>query len=33
MAMLNHIAAVMDKRVEIRFVPARGRSLRKPALA
>ena len=31
LAMLNRIAAAMDKRVEIRFVPARGSSHRKPA--
>lgn len=33
LAMLNRIAAAMDKRVEIRFVPARGSSRQKPALA
>jgi DNA-binding XRE family transcriptional regulator len=32
MAMLNRIAAAMDKRVEIRFVPARGSSPPNPAL-
>ena len=33
LAMLNRIAAAMDKRVEIRFVPARGRSHPSPVLA
>jgi DNA-binding XRE family transcriptional regulator len=33
LAMLNRIAAAMDKRVEIRFVPARGSVRPKPALA
>jgi transcriptional regulator with XRE-family HTH domain len=33
LAMLNRIAAAMDKRVEIRFVPARGSSHRKPVAA
>ncbi len=32
LAMLNRIAAAMDKRVEIRFVPARGSSHRKPVV-
>jgi DNA-binding XRE family transcriptional regulator len=33
LAMLNRIAAAMDKRVEIRFLPARGRSHPNPVLA
>ena len=33
LAMLNRIAAAMDKRVEIRFVPARGSTHPNPALA
>ena len=33
LAMLNRIAAAMDKRVEIRFVPVRGSSHPQPALA
>ena len=33
LAMLNRIAAAMDKRVEIRFLPMRGRSHGKPVLA
>ncbi len=32
MAMLNRIAAAMDKRVEIRFVPVRGGTHSHPAL-
>src|SRR5580693_7074943 len=33
LAMLNRIAAAMDKRVEIRFLPTRGNLHPKPALA
>jgi DNA-binding XRE family transcriptional regulator len=33
LAMLNRIAAAMDKRVEIRFVPVRGGARSNPALA
>jgi DNA-binding XRE family transcriptional regulator len=33
LAMLNRIAAAMNKRVEIRFLPARGGSRPNPALA
>ena len=33
LAMLDRIAAAMDKRVEIRFVPMRGSSDPSPALA
>lgn len=33
LAMLNRIATAMDKRVEIRFVPNRATTRRKPAVA